>query len=363
MACQSLLLGECDLALAGGVAISVPLRAGYLFQEGSVMSPDGHCRAFDAAAAGSVEGNGCGVVALKRLADALAEGDRIHAVLRGSAVNNDGAAKVGFTAPSVEGQAEVISESLLVAEVEPETIGYVEAHGSGTPLGDPIEMAALTQAFRAAGARPHSGFCAVGSVKTNIGHCNAAAGAAGLIKAVLALEHREIPPSLHFETPNPRIDLAASPFYVPARGLPWEDERRAPAGRGQLLRAGWHQRPHRPRGGAAVPAPGDPPSRPWQLLPLSARTPAALDVAAARLAKRLEARPGAGAGMRAADLADIAWTLQTGRKAFEHRRVVVVRDREAAIEALSRSQAHQGRAGGTAWPQTGSQAWAAGRSE
>ncbi|MFL6193836.1 MAG: beta-ketoacyl synthase N-terminal-like domain-containing protein, partial [Thermoanaerobaculia bacterium] len=209
MASQSLLAGECDMALAGGVSISAPLRTGYLYQVGSVMSPDGCCRAFDASASGAVEGNGCGVVALKRLADALADGDRVYAVIRGSAVNNDGSAKVGFTAPSVEGQADVIAESLLMAGVEPETIGYVEAHGSGTPLGDPVEIAALTQAFRTAGAagEPRTGYCAVGSVKTNIGHCNSAAGAAGLIKAVLALTHREIPPSLHYEAPNPRIDF------------------------------------------------------------------------------------------------------------------------------------------------------------
>jgi len=197
MACQSLLGGESDMALAGGVSISSPLRTGYLFQEGSVMSPDGCCRAFDASASGAVEGNGCGVVALKRLADAVADGDRIYAVIRGSAVNNDGSGKIGFTAPSVEGQAEVISEALMMSGVEPETIGYVEAHGSGTPLGDPIEVAALTQAFRAAGAEGE-GFCAIGSIKTNFGHCNTAAGVAGLIKTALALTHRTLPPSLHY---------------------------------------------------------------------------------------------------------------------------------------------------------------------
>ena len=225
-ACQSLLGGECDVALAGGVSISVPLAGGYLFQEGGVMSPDGHCRAFDAAAAGSVEANGCGVVTLKRLADALAAGDRIHAVIRGSAVNNDGAARVGFTAPSVAGQADAIAESLLVAGVDPATVAYVEAHGSGTPLGDPIEIAALGQAFRAAGealgAPPAgAGWCGVGSVKSNIGHCNAAAGAAGLIKAILALEHRTVPPSLHFTRANPRLDLDGSPFYVPVAAAAW----------------------------------------------------------------------------------------------------------------------------------------------
>jgi acyl transferase domain-containing protein len=325
MAAQSLLGGECDLALAGGVSISAPLRAGYLYQEGSVMSPDGHCRAYDAGAGGSVEGNGCGVVALKRLADALADGDRVYAVIRGSAVNNDGTAKVGFTAPSVEGQAEVISESLMMAGVDPATIGYVEGHGSGTPLGDPIEVAALAQAFRAAGAEGE-GFCALGSIKTSIGHCNTAAGAAGLIKAALALAHRTVPPSLNFQSPNPRIAFAGSPFYVPTEARPWETD-------GEPRRAGVSSfglggtNAHLVLEEAPEPEPADPPSRTAQLLVLSARTPAALEAAAARLADRLESDP-------ELELADAAWTLQVGRKGFEHRRIVVARDREAAVAAL-----------------------------
>jgi acyl transferase domain-containing protein len=334
MACQSLLSGECDLALAGGVSISTPLRTGYLYQEGDVVSPDGHCRAFDAAAAGAVEGNGCGVVALKRLADALADGDRVYAVIRGSAVNNDGAAKVGFTAPSVEGQAEVISESLMMAGVEPGTIGYVEAHGSGTPLGDPIEVAALTQAFRAAGAEGE-GFCALGSVKTNLGHCNTAAGVAGLIKATLALAHRTVPPSLHFETPNPRLDLAGSPFHVPTRAIDWErggEPRRA--GVSSFGLGGTNA--HLVLEEAPEPEPGDPPARPAQLLVLSARTATALAAAADRLADRLEADPGL-------ELADVAWTLQVGRQAFEHRRIAVVRDRAGAVAALRDPRAVAGR--------------------
>jgi acyl transferase domain-containing protein len=340
VACQSLLGGECDLALAGGVSISSPLRTGYLYQEGSVMSPDGRCRAFDAAAAGSVEGNGCGVVVLKRLADALADGDRVHAVIRGSAVNNDGAAKVGFTAPSVEGQAEVISESLLMAGAAPETVGYVEAHGSGTPLGDPIEVAALTQAFRSAGAG--EGRCALGSVKTNFGHCNTAAGIAGLIKATLALAHRTLPPSLHFATPNPRIDFAGSPFYVPTEAAPWETD-------GEPRRAGVSSfglggtNAHAVLEEAPAPEPGDDPSRPAQLLVLSARTASALDAAAVRLAGHLEAYP-------ALDLSDVAWSLQTGRKAFEQRRIAVARDREGAVAALrdpQRAVSGQRERGGT----------------
>ncbi|MES1244347.1 MAG: beta-ketoacyl synthase N-terminal-like domain-containing protein [Acidobacteriota bacterium] len=319
MASQSLLAGECDLALAGGVSISSPLRTGYLYQEGGVMSPDGRCRAFDAAASGAVEGNGCGVVALKRLADAVADGDRVYAVIRGSAVNNDGSGKVGFTAPSVEGQAEVISEALMMSGVEPETIGYVEAHGSGTPLGDPIEVAALTQAFRAAGAAGE-GFCALGSIKTNFGHCNTAAGVAGLIKATLALQNQTLPPSLNYETPNPQIDFAASPFRVSTEARPWESDGPRRAGVSSFGLGGTNA--HVVLEQAPETEPGDPASRPAQLLVLSARTPAALEAATARLAEHLDTHPDL-------DLADVAWTLQTGRKAFEHRRVFAARDRSA----------------------------------
>ena len=325
MACQSLLGGECDLALAGGVSISTPLRTGYLYLDGDVASADGHTRAFDARAAGAVEGNGCGVVVLKRLADALEDGDRVYAVIRGSAVNNDGAGKVGFTAPSVEGQAEAITESLMMAGVEPATIGYVEGHGSGTPLGDPIEVAALTQAFRAGGA-DGIGFCALGSVKTNLGHCNAAAGVAGLIKATLALANRALPPSLHFETPNPQLGLAESPFYVPTQAVPWpagETPRRA--GVSSFGMGGTNA--HAVLEEAPAAEATDPASRPAQLLVLSARSSSALDAAAGRLADRLEAEPGL-------DLADVAWTLQTGRKSFEHRRMLVARDAASAVATL-----------------------------
>jgi iturin family lipopeptide synthetase A len=324
MACQSLLLGECDLALAGGVSISAPLVSGYLHQEGGVMSPDGHCRAFDASAAGAVEGNGCGVVALKRLADALAAGDVIHAVVRGSAVTNDGSEKVGFTAPGVEGQAAAISEALLIAGVEPDTIGYVETHGSGTSLGDPIEMEALTQAFRAGTDR--TGFCAIGSVKTNLGHCNAAAGVAGFVKTVLALSHETLPASLNFERPNPRIDFAGSPFYVRAAGGPWQagDTPRR-AGVSSFGLGGTNA--HVVLEEAPAAEPGDGLARPAQLLVLSARTPEALDAAADRLAGRLEED-------QSLELADIAWTLQTGRREMEHRRIAVARDLVSAAAAL-----------------------------
>src|SRR5216684_2899511 len=211
MACRSLLTYECDLALAGGISIGVPLKEGYLYAEGGIASPDGHCRAFDALANGTVAGHGCGVVVLKRLFEAIEDGDDIQAIIRGSAVNNDGSGKVGYTAPSVDSQADVIRSALAVARVPSETITYVEAHGTGTLLGDPIELTALSKAFRSGVGRKTR--CAIGSLKTNIGHLDAAAGVAGLIKTVLALEHKQLPPSLHFQRPNPKIDFANSPFY------------------------------------------------------------------------------------------------------------------------------------------------------
>lgn len=320
MACQGLLAGESDLALAGGVSIGLPVVEGYLYHEGSISSPDGHCRAFDAQAGGSVGGNGAGVVVLKRLEDALAAGDRIYAVILGSAVNNDGAVKVGFTAPSIEGQAEVITESLLMAGVDPGTIGHVEGHGSGTALGDPIEVSALRRAYGDAG-------CALGSVKTNVGHLNTAAGVAGLIKTALALGHGTIPPSLHFEHPNPQADLG--PFHVPTQAAPWPADltpRRAAVSSFGLGGTNVHAVLEE----APAPEPSGP-SRPWQLLLVSARTPAALETASDRLALRLEE----GEDLT---LADVAFTLQVGRKAFPHRRAVVARGRTEAAVALRESR-------------------------
>ncbi|HEX3555022.1 MAG TPA: amino acid adenylation domain-containing protein, partial [Thermoanaerobaculia bacterium] len=323
LAAQGLLNGECDMALAGGSSLRFPQRSGYLWTEGGMSSPDGHCRAFDAAAAGTVFGDGVGIVVLKRLEDAEADGDTIHAVIKGSAINNDGAAKVAYAAPRMEGQAKVVRAAQAMAEVEPGSIGYVEAHGTATPLGDPIELAALTEAFRAGTSR--RSFCALGSVKTNIGHLNAAAGVAGLIKAVLALENRTIPPSLHFERPNPQIDLAASPFFVNAAPVPWE------AGDGPR-RAGVHAfgmggtNAHVILEEAPERAPSGP-SRAWQMLVLSARTPAALEAATDRLAGHLAAHP-------EASLADVAHTLHRGRRAFAHRRVVLAGSLEQAVQAL-----------------------------
>ncbi|MET0622455.1 MAG: SDR family oxidoreductase [Pyrinomonadaceae bacterium] len=322
-ACQSLLNGESDMALAGGGSITFPHKEGYLYQEEGIMSPDGHCRAFDAAARGTVGGEGAGLVVLKRLSDARADGDRIHAVIKGSAVNNDGSLKVGFTAPSVDGQAEVISEALALAGVEAETITYVETHGTATPLGDPIEVAALTQAFRAGTQR--RGFCAIGSLKSNVGHLDAGAGIAGLIKTVLALKHGEIPPSLHYERPNPKIDFEKSPFFVNARLTPWEPAdapRRAGVSSFGIGGTNAHV--------ILEESPPDPPSgetRPAQLLVLSARTSTALEAATANLGEYLNAHADA-------NLADVAYTLQTGRREFAHRRVLVASDAADAAAAL-----------------------------
>jgi amino acid adenylation domain-containing protein len=329
LACQSLRLGECDMALAGGVSIAVPHRTGYLYQEGGILSPDGHCRAFDARARGTVRGSGAGVVVLKRLAEALACGDPVRAVIRGSAINNDGSGKAGFTAPSVDGQAEVIAAALAAAEVGPGEVGYVEAHGTGTELGDPVEVAALTQAFRAAGAMGR-GFCALGSVKTNVGHLDTAAGVAGLIKAVLAIERGELPPSLHFAQPNPNIDFASSPFRVNSALTAWPGEAGAPrrAGVSSFGIGGTNAHVVIAEAPAAEPS-GE--SRPAQLLLLSARSPAALEAETENLAALLAARP----DLAPAELADIAFTLQVGRRAFAHRRMAVCRGGEDALAVLA----------------------------
>jgi phthiocerol/phenolphthiocerol synthesis type-I polyketide synthase E len=323
-ACQSLLSYECDMALAGGVSVTVPLKNGYTYQEGGIYSPDGHCRAFDERAQGTVEGNGVGVVVLKRLEEALADGDYIHAVIRGSAVNNDGSLKVGYTAPGVDGQAEVITEAHAISGVAPETISYVETHGTGTTLGDPVEIEALTQAFRQ--GTDAKRFCRIGSVKTNIGHLDAAAGIAGLIKTALALKHRQLPPSLNFERENARIDFANSPFLVNAELTEWETAEGQPrrAGVSSFGIGGTNAHvvlEEAPEQTASVAREG------WQLLPLSARTGAALDTATLNLHAYLKENP-------SLNLADVAHTLQSGRRAFNHRRVVICRDMEDAVRAL-----------------------------
>jgi len=325
VACQSLLAGECDMALAGGVCVTFPQISGYPYSEGMILSPDGHCRAFDAKAKGSINGRGMGIVVLKRLADALEDGDTLHAVIKGSAINNDGGHKIGYTAPAIDGQAKVIETAQMRAEVDPRSIHYIEAHGTGTELGDPIEIAALTQAFRKATADKN--FCAIGSVKTNIGHLGAAAGVAGLIKAVLALKHKQIPPSLHYEKPNPKIDFAASPFFVNTELRPWESNgnpRRAGVSSFGIGGTNAHvvleEAP-------PVESPKSSPPQPYQLITLSARTEAGLKQAGQNLAAHLIANP-------QQDLADVAYTLLAGRKVFRHRLALVCGDRQDAIDAL-----------------------------
>ena len=326
LAGQSLLAGECDVALAGGVSVRFPQTTGYVHHEGMILSPDGHCRAFDARAAGIVGGNGAGVVVLKRLEDAQAAGDTIHAVIRGSAVNNDGADKVGYTAPSVSGQEAVIKEALAVAGVAPDTIGYVEAHGTGTALGDPIEVTALTRAFRRGTERRQ--YCVLGSVKTNIGHLDTAAGVAGLIKTVLVLSRREIPQTLHFAAPNPQIDFSSSPFRVSSRLEAWPEglyPRRAGVSSFGLGGTNAHVVLEEPPA-VVVRMPSSDEAQP-QLLTVSARTGGALLAATANLASHLQRNP-------ELDLADVAWTLATGRREFLHRRSVVARSSAEAAELL-----------------------------
>jgi len=324
LACQSLLTYHADLALAGGVSITLPQGTGYRYQDGMIFSPDGRCRPFDAAAAGTVGGSGAGLVALKRIADAIADGDTIYAVIRGSAVNNDGAGKIGFTAPSVDGQAEVIAEALALANVDPATIEYVEAHGTGTPLGDPIELAALRRVFGQGRGR---GTCALGSLKSNLGHLDTAAGVTGLIKAALALHHRQIPPTLHFQRPNPDLEIEDSPFYVNAALLDWpRGSKPRRAGVSSFGIGGTNAHVVLEEAPAALAAPA---SAEWgrQLLVVSARTPAALDAASERLASHLRAHPDL-------DLADVAYTLQTGRRPFPYRRVASAQDSAEAARLL-----------------------------
>ena len=323
MACGGLLNHEADIAMAGGVWVNLLHEGGYRYESGAILSPDGHCRAFDAKAAGTVIGSGVGIVVLKRLTDALADGDTIHAVIKGSAINNDGSAKVGYTAPSVEGQAEVILAAQAIAGVDADTVTYIETHGTGTTIGDPIEIAALSQAFRESTGR--HGFCAIGSVKTNVGHLDAAAGVAGLIKAALALKHRTLPPSLNFEQPNPQIDFSSSPFYVNTVSRHWPSgstPRRAGVSSfgigGTNVHAVLEEAP---------PVQPSGPSRGCQLLMLSARTRTALESKIAQLRSHLEAYPDL-------SLADAAYTLQTGRKGFAYRAVALCYDRGEALSVL-----------------------------
>lgn len=325
MAGNALLGGDCDIALAGGVTAHLWRDAGKDDGEG-LISPDGHCRAFDAKAAGTVFTDGAGVLVLKRLADAQRDGDNIRAVIRGSAVNNDGLAKVGFLAPSIEAQARVIKEAQFAAGVGPETIGFVEAHGTGTRLGDPIEIAALNEAFRF--GTDKVGYCPIGTVKTNIGHTDAAAGSAGVIKVALAMEHHLLPASLNFDTPNPEIDFDGSPFVVLTEPSPWPEDRgprRAGVSAFGLGGTNAHLVLEEPPSAIDSAASA---FRPWHLLVTSARDKIALDTVTARLAGYFREH-------QDIDLASVEWTLQTGRKAHAYRRYAVCADPSEAVAILT----------------------------
>lgn len=334
-ACTNLLTYQCDMALAGGASISFPQKRDYLYQEEAMVSADGTCRTFDASAHGTVFGHGVAVVLLKRLADAVADGDTILAVIKSTAVNNDGSAKVGYAAPSIQAQAEVIALAQATAGVDPESISYIEAHGTGTPLGDPIEIAALTQAFRSGGAK-RNGYCAIATGKTYIGHLDVAAGATGLIKTVLQLQNGIIPPLLHFKAPNPKIDFANSPFYPVTRPLEWKrgsQPRRAGVSAFGVGGTNAHiiveEAPQlKPSG----------PSRAQQLLVLSAKTESALQAMSERLAAHLESHP-------ELPLADVAFTLQQGRKAFAFRKAITAANHTDAATLLREPDAKGGAQG------------------
>jgi acyl transferase domain-containing protein len=333
-ACQSLMNHECDMALAGGVTIELPHGHGYLYQEGEILSDDGHCRAFDRRAKGTVFGSGAGVVILRRLQDALDDSDTVYAVVKGSAVNNDGGRKIGYLAPSVDGQAEAVAEALHISGVPADSITYVECHGTGTPVGDPIEVAGLTHAFRSLTDR--LGFCAIGSVKTNIGHLDTAAGVASFVKVMEMMRHRTLVPNLHYREPNPEVDWAKTPFFVSDRIASWPSDGPLHASVNSLGVGGTNAHVVLEEGpfprAAAAPRASVP-------LLLSARTRASLDRATKRLADRLE-------GEDAPDLNDAAFTLATGRRRFSERRAIVSSSREDAIAAL-RSEGSPRWLGGT----------------
>ena len=328
LGCQSLLNDQSDMVLAGGIFVRVPQREGYWYQEGMMFSPDGHSRAFDAQAAGLVPASGAGIVVLKSLKKALADGDCIYATIKGSAVTNDGSAKMSYATSSVDGQAETVIQALSSAGVGAETISYIEAQGTGTKLGDPIEIKALTKAFRA--TLPKTDYlCPIGSLKPNIGHTNNAAGVIGLMKVVLAMKHRLLPPTLHFQKPNPKIDFANSPFYVNATLQEWKTD-------GIPRRAGISAfgvggtNAHAILEEAPIQEPSGK-SRPWQLLVLSAKTESALETATTQLAKYFQAH-------QELNFADAAYTLQLGRKDFNHRRILVCHSIDEAANLLEKRE-------------------------
>jgi acyl transferase domain-containing protein/acyl carrier protein len=323
VACRALNRHQCDMALAGGVSINFPQRSGYLYEDGMIFSPDGHCRPFDVEARGTRAGAGAGIVVLKRLADALTDRDTIYAIVLGAAINNDGSGKAGYTAPSVDGQVEVIAMAQALAGVDPRTISFIETHGTATPLGDPIEIAALTEVFRA--STSDVGFCRLGALKANLGHLDAAAGVAGLIKAVLALTHREIPPLVNFRAPNPQLELESSPFAASAQGQAWISDgapRRAGVSSFGIGGTNAHVVLEEAPAASHGTSPHD-----SHLIVLSAKTASALEQSALRLAAHLETYP-------VTSLTDVEWTLQGGRKHFAHRRILVASDAAQAATML-----------------------------
>ncbi len=338
MAVQSLLTYEADICIAGGICIALPQESGYFAEEGAISSTDGYCRPYDAAACGTVLGSGAGAVILRRLSEAEEDGDRILAVIRGAAINNDGSCKVSYTAPSVEGQAEVIAASQAMADVEVESIGYVEGHGTATPMGDPIEFAALTKAFRS--QTDAKNFCGLGSVKANIGHLDAAAGIAGLIKAVLILQHRYIPPTAHFESANPELAIDDSPFYIPRQGKHWDADgsvRRAAVSSFGIGGTNAHVILEEAPQEACREQVGEGTQK--YFVPISAPCASGLDASTARLADWLEGRAaperaGGEDGGVPVPLGSIASTLFRRRKAFERRRLVIGDSRDAWVSAL-----------------------------
>ncbi len=333
-ACQSLLSEECDMALAGGAAIKVPHHVGHVYSEGSVFTPDGHCKPFDSKANGTIFGSGGGMVVLKRAADAVADGDHITAVIKGSAVNNDGNSKAEYTAPSIESQCDVVLEALANANVDPENVAYVETHGTGTFLGDPIEIAALTKAFRQ--STDATGFCAVGSVKANIGHLDAAAGVTALIKTAMAIEHKQLPPSINFDTPNPQIEFEKTPFFVNTATTNWQNQDIPQyAGVTSLGIGGTNAHVVLGRGPAVESTDSDS----WHLLPISAKSQRALEQSTERVANHLSEKD------TESKLDDVAFTLQTGRQGFGHRCFAVARDMESASNVLQSTDPEILRAG------------------
>jgi phthiocerol/phenolphthiocerol synthesis type-I polyketide synthase E len=335
IACRALLTGDCHIALAGGISVTSSPRVGYLYQEDMIFSPDGHCRAFDAKAKGTVSSEGAGIVVLKPLQAAISDGDHIYAIIKGSAMNNDGITKIGFTAPSPQGQAAVIKAAQRFARVESESIGYIETHGTGTALGDPIEIEALSKAFNTKKRK----FCAVGSVKTNVGHLGITAGIAGFIKTVLVLKNKLVPASLHFETPNPAIDFENSPFLVNTKLTPWKNDK-------YPLRAGvssfgiggtnahviLEEAPaeNRDKEGTRGRAPlfNEESSKKYRLILLSAKTSASLDRMAENLVNHFKKNPDL-------NLADAVYTLQVGREAYRYRKIVLCTSLDEAAAALA----------------------------